>query len=201
MTYLVKENLNPSPIVQFAIWYEEAKIANEIEPSAMTVATVNVAYEISARTVLLKEFSEKGFVFFTNYNSPKGKALDEINKAALVFWWPKSQRQVRVTGKVEKVNKEASDRYFASRDRGSCISALASDQSQEIPSRAFLMEKYHKIEKQYLNQKTIPRPSFWGGYLVQPEALEFWQAGPHRLNDRFLYQKHENAWVISQLSP
>ncbi len=201
MTTLTKDNLATNPLTQFAIWFEAAKEKGEIEPTAMTLATVNAKYEVSARIVLLKEFSEKGFSFFTNFTSPKATALNEINHAALVFWWPKSKRQVRITGVVSMLDSQSSDKYFSTRSKASCLSALASKQSSIIPDRDFLMAKYYALEEKYANQAVIPRPDFWGGYILKPESMEFWQAADHRLHDRFLYQKKDETWQICQLSP
>jgi pyridoxamine 5'-phosphate oxidase len=201
MPTLTKNSLNPDPIQQFTLWFNEAKQQEEIDATAMTLATVNAAYEVSARIVLLKQADEQGFAFFTNYTSPKAHDLDEINNAALVFWWPKTERQVRITGKVEKLDNTASDNYFASRDKNSRLGALASKQSNVIPDRAFLMNRFAQLQEQYAKHTVVPRPEYWGGYVLVPNAIEFWQAGEHRLHDRFLYKKVGNQWQICQLSP
>lgn len=189
------------PIQLFARWFDEAKKNQEIEPSAMTLATVNINYDVSARMVLLKDFDEKGFTFYTNYTSPKAKDLTEIPKAALVFWWPKSQKQIRITGQVQRLDAQASDDYFKQRPKESCISAMASKQSSVIPNKDYLIERFKKLEEKYKDISPIPRPDYWGGYLLLPQSIEFWQGKPHRLHDRFLYTKTDKGWQKERLAP
>lgn len=195
---LNKADLSPDPIKQFQDWYQQAQ--QEIEPSAMTLATVSRQYDITARMVLLKAVDEQGFVFFTNYESLKAEQLNQIAQAALVFWWPKCQRQVRVTGQVAKVSREVSSQYFQQRSRESQIAAIVSKQSAQIPNRMYLVEKYQNLAHQKQDQ-VLECPENWGGYIVRHEKIEFWQGREHRLHDRFLYQRTPKGWEIVQLSP
>ena len=197
---LVKDQLLADPIHQFDLWFRQAKENREHDHTAMTLATVNQAYDVTARMVLLKDYSKHGFVFFTNYDSPKGLALGEINKAALVFWWPICQRQVRITGTVNRVDPKESDAYFSTRDRERCLAAIASKQSEPIPDREALIEQYEQVKQQYDQYQVIPRPAFWGGFIVDPQEIEFWQGRTHRLHDRFRYRKTDGHWIIEQLS-
>lgn len=166
----------------------------------MTLATVNQHYEVTARVVLLKQVNEQGFVFFTNYESTKGQQLFEVKQAALVFWWPKCQRQVRITGVVDKVSREDSERYFKERSEGSQVAAIISKQSTPIPDRDYLIEKYEDFMIKN-NNKEIHCPVFWGGYILKPDKIEFWQGREHRLHDRFLYTRSGATWVVTQLAP
>jgi pyridoxamine 5'-phosphate oxidase len=205
MTEYSQPPIDPSelladPTAQFDLWYQHAIQIGELEPTAMTLATVNKHYDISARMVLLKSFDQKGFVFFSNYNSRKAQAIKEIPQGALVFWWPISQRQVRITGTIALLDPQASDQYFASRNRQSQITSIISEQSTVIADREALLARYEQAEKANEN-KLIQRPDFWGGYIVQPQTFEFWQGGPYRLSDRFLYTKKDQGWKIEQLSP
>lgn len=198
---LLKSDLLPSPINQFQKWFEEAMQQGQPEANAMTLATVNKNYDVTARTVLLKGVDEKGFVFFTNYQSPKGQALQAVPKAALVFWWPSCQRQVRVTGDVAMVEPEISDAYFASRPIDSQIASMISKQSSVIPSREYLLEKFQQKQQELKDQKMV-RPDFWGGFRLVPKTVEFWQGREHRMSDRFEYRLLSNhQWEIVQLSP
>ncbi len=197
-----KSDLLASPIEQFSLWFSQAQAKGEIEPSAMTLATVDKKYQVTARMVLLKSFDEQGFIFFTNYQSPKARALAEVPQAALVFWWPLSERQVRVTGNVSLVTASQSDAYFNQRNKLSRIAAIVSKQSEVIPDRSDLLTRFEAANKTYENTQTIPRPPYWGGYCLHPTVFEFWQGGAHRLHDRFQYQKHsQKKWHIVQLSP
>lgn len=188
------------PFKQFALWLDEAK-KNEIEPTAMTLATVNAHYDVSARMVLMKNFDETGFTFYTNYSSPKAQDLTAIPKAALVFWWPHSQKQVRITGHVQLLSAQTSDEYFQQRSRESCLGAMASKQSSVIPNKDYLIERYKKLEEKFKDISIIPRPEYWGGYILIPQSIEFWEGKPHRLHDRFLYTKSSTGWQKKQLSP
>lgn len=196
---LEKNDLLGCPIEQFRVWFEQAQ--NEIDRTAMTLATVNKQYDVTARMVLLKSFDKNGFVFFTNYLSPKAQALNEIPKAALVFWWPLTQRQVRITGTVSLLDKQSSDDYFVSRNKNSRIAAMVSQQSQIIPSRDFLIKSFEKAYHDLKNEENFSRPDYWGGYIVQPQVIEFWQSQDHRLHDRFQYSKIDERWDIVRLSP
>lgn len=198
---LEEDNVNKDPFKQFQLWMDEALAADFVEPNAMNVATVNKDGDISSRMVLLKGFDEKGFVFFTNYQSNKANDLASINKAALNVWWDKLHRQVRVNGAVEKVSREETVKYFHSRPRGSQIGAVASQQSRVIKNHVMLEEEYKKIESQFEGQE-IPCPEHWGGYRVIPEQFEFWQGRPNRLHDRLRYAKKDSdEWKIERLSP
>lgn len=198
---LVESEMESDPIRQFNIWWQDAIEAKIIEVNAMTLATASADGMPSARTVLMKGFSEKGFNFFTNYNSFKGQQLSENPKASLLFFWKELERQVRITGIVEKLSSEESNAYFQSRPRASQVGAVASPQSQVIQSRQWLDEKYKEVDKQFENT-TIQKPSHWGGYIVRPVIIEFWQGRPGRLHDRILYTLLEDAnWKIERLAP
>jgi pyridoxamine 5'-phosphate oxidase len=189
------------PIKQFNIWWQDALEAKILEVNAMTLATASSDGIPSARTVLMKEFSQKGFVFFTNYNSFKGQQLSENPKACLVFFWKELERQVRITGIAEKVSGEESNAYFQSRPKASQVSAMTSPQSQVIESRQWLDDKYKQLIEQF-EETTIQRPAHWGGYLVKPVIIEFWQGRPGRLHDRIQYTLSENgSWKIERLAP
>ncbi len=185
---------------QFKNWWDDAMASNIDEVNAMTLATSDKHNIPAARIVLLKGFDENGFVFFTNYESQKGKQLLENPNACLVFFWKELERQVRVSGKVEKINQELSDTYFNSRPQSSKIGAWASPQSEVISSRKLIEDKFESLTLQYRNQK-IERPQHWGGYMVHPSAIEFWQGRPSRLHDRILYTKKEVGWKIERLAP
>jgi pyridoxamine 5'-phosphate oxidase len=189
------------PIQQFSGWWDEA-VASEIdEVNAMTLATASLDGMPAARIVLLKDFSAGGFSFFTNYNSFKGQQLAENPKACLVFFWKELERQVRITGLIEKLPAAASDAYFQSRPVGSQVGAIASPQSQVIENREWLDEHYAKLEKSLAAQQ-IERPSHWGGYIVRPVIVEFWQGRPSRLHDRLQYTLDESGtWKIERLAP
>lgn len=197
---LHRKDLLPNPISQFSLWFAEAKSRGESDPTIMTLATVDKNYSVTARMVLLKEVDPEGFVFFTNYDSPKSQALNEIPNAALVFWWPSCQRQIRVTGKVSKLPSQRSDEYFASRPFGSKVAAIVSKQSAVITDRDALLAQYLSASDK-LNKDSVPRPANWGGYVLKPDTLECWQGRPNRLHDRFEYRKQGENWVIVQLSP
>lgn len=196
-----QDDLNDNPIAQFQRWYQEIQKNEELEPGAMALATVDRNFQIKNRMVLLKDVTEKGFTFFTHYTSPKAQDLDTVSQAALVFWWPKSQRQVRITGKISKTSEAESDQYFNTRGRDKQIAAVASAQSQMIPNRDFLLKEVARLESQYGKDSPIPRPKTWGGYLVTPDSLEFWQGRVHRLHDRFVYTRNGTQWDIQQLAP
>jgi pyridoxamine 5'-phosphate oxidase len=190
-----------NPIQQFEKWWGEA-IASEIdEVNAMTLATASSDGFPSARIVLLKGFDENGFMFFTNYKSFKGTQLDENPKACLVLFWKELERQVRITGIVQKASSGASDAYFQSRPVASQLGAWASPQSQVIENRDWLEEKYSVLSKE-TNEKRLQRPAHWGGYIVKPVIIEFWQGRPSRLHDRIQYSLEENGgWKIERLAP
>jgi pyridoxamine 5'-phosphate oxidase len=199
---LSENEIHPDPIQQFDQWWQEA-IASELdEANAMTLATASADGLPSARIVLLKGFSEKGFVFFTNYNSYKGKQLADNPKACLVFFWKELERQVRITGLVEKISEEESDDYFYSRPVESQIGASVSPQSQVIENREWLEKQLNDREKNTNSTLPLKRPSHWGGYIVKPVEVEFWQGRPGRLHDRLQYSLEENGkWKIERLAP
>ncbi len=192
----------PEPFSQFRTWLEEALQANVPEPSAMHLSTVSPEGIPSARVVLLKGLSKEGFVFYTNYQSRKGKELSLNPAVCLTFFWPELERQVRIEGKVQLTSPGQSDEYFHSRPRGSQLGALASPQSQVIENREVLEQKLSDLEKTYSSVTEIPRPFHWGGYIVVPQAVEFWQGRPSRLHDRILYQKKaDGTWEKVRLAP
>lgn len=197
---LHREELNADPVAQFSQWFSHATELGVHEPNAMTLATVDETGMPYQRTVLLKYFDANGFVFFTNYSSRKSKQLAINPKCSLLFPWITLERQVIIQGVAEKISSAESLRYFASRPRESQIGAWVSNQSEVITSRKFLMQKLAEIKDKFQHGE-IPLPSFWGGYRVVPTAIEFWQGGPARLHDRFLYQKSGSTWNIERLSP
>lgn len=196
---LHKSELDASPIKQFSQWFEQAKEAGVVEPSAMSLATAD-AENIGVRTVLLKFFDDKGFVFFTNYNSPKSLQLAERAQAALLFPWLALERQVKISGRVERVSSLESVKYFASRPKESQLGAWASEQSSAISSRNLLLTQFASMKDKFSKGK-VPLPNFWGGYRVIPETIEFWQGRENRLHDRLVYKKEGDEWKISRLSP
>jgi len=195
------EHCAVDPLIQFSKWFNEAIIAEAIEPNAMTLATASKEGQPSARIVLLKECNEEGFIFFTNYSSDKGKEIEENNLVALVFNWLELHRQIRIEGSATKVSEAVSKKYFQSRPRGSQVGAWSSPQSNIIASREVIEEKRDEIEKQFLDVELLPLPPFWGGYLVVPDKIEFWQGRPNRLHDRILYTKADDAWQRNRLAP
>ena len=197
---LTPESVNPDPIVQFELWLDEAITAKVSEPTAMTLATAGNDGKPSARIVLLKDVNESGLSFFTSYESPKGRQLSENPRAAIVFFWPELERQVRFEGITSKLPGTESDRYFMTRPRGSGLGAWASRQSSVIASRGELEKEAEKFGKLYKN-KAVPRPPFWGGYRLSPETAEFWQGRPDRLHDRVKYDLTGSSWKLTRLSP
>jgi pyridoxamine 5'-phosphate oxidase len=198
---LSETDVKKNPIEQFDHWFDEALKSGIYEPNAMTLATASTDGKPAARIVLLKGFNQDGFVFYTNYLSRKGKELAKNPVVALVFFWPELERQVRIEGTIEKVSKETSEKYFQSRPKESQIGALASPQSQVIADRSLLEKNWKELEKKYADQE-IPKPSFWGGYLVKPQVIEFWQGRSSRLHDRIVYRKADkNNWKIVRLAP
>jgi pyridoxamine 5'-phosphate oxidase len=204
-TNLVSEGLDEKtidrdPIKQFQTWFNDAFEANLPLPEAMTLATATSDGKPSARMVLLKQVDHEGFVFYTNYNSAKAQQLDANPYAALVFYWAKLDRQVRIEGSISRTTREESLAYFATRPRESQIGAWASDQSKEISSRAELEQQAEELEKQYRDRE-IECPEHWGGYRLKPERIEFWKSRLGRLHDRILYQREGDSWIITRLAP
>ena len=198
---LHKEDLDTNPFKQFERWFNDAIDAHIIEANAMSLATVDASARPSIRTVLLKLFDEKGFVFFSNYQSQKAKDIAQNPHVALHFAWLDLQRQLRIEGEVEKVSTAESLTYFLSRPRGSQLGAWASNQSEIVSSRSLLESKFFEL-KQKFAKGDVPLPDFWGGYRVKPRRFEFWQGGKDRLHDRFAYEKDaQNGWSISRLAP
>ena len=197
---LRREEMLADPVAQFSTWFSQATELHLHEPNAMTLATVDETGMPCQRTVLLKYYDQDGFVFFTNYGSRKAMQMAQNPRVSLLFPWITLERQVIVQGKVEKISTAESLKYFASRPRESQIGAWVSNQSEVITSRKFLMQKLAEIREKFSHGE-IPLPSFWGGYRVVPQMIEFWQGGPARLHDRFLYRKQAAGWEIERLSP
>ncbi len=224
LTGLRRSDLKPDPMAQFTLWFEQAAgaraggrlrkffvnvyksvlmLLGQAPPdvNAMTLATADHEGRPSARVVLLKGVDERGFIFFTNYDSRKGQELTENPQAALVFYWPELERQVCVAGEVHRLPGKESEAYFASRPHGSRLAAWASKQSEVVPDRAWLEEQWNQLEQKYAADE-IPMPPFWGGYVLWPTRLEFWQGRPNRLHDRFRYRRQpDKTWVVERLSP
>lgn len=197
---LGEDEANADPMRQFGVWFEEAASAQLLDVNAMTLATTTANGDPAARIVLLKGFDDDGFVFFTNYDSAKGRELAAHPRACLLFFWVELERQVRITGPVTKVSAAESDEYFHSRPFESQVGAWASAQSTPVADRGVLETRYAQLAAQYDGQ-TVPLPSFWGGYRVAPEQVEFWQGRPSRLHDRLLYTRGTSGWSRRRLSP
>ena len=198
--YLTEENINKNPFKQFEIWFEEAKKIGLKDPNAMNVASATKSGIPSSRMVLLKAYSEEGFIFYTNYTSRKSGEILDNPIVALNFFWDALERQIRIEGEIKKVEKEVSDAYFNSRSRLSQLGAHASNQSQIIENYEELTDKLNSFEEKY-KDKDIPRPDHWGGYLLSPSRIEFWQGRASRLHDRCLYELHGDDWKMSRLAP
>lgn len=196
---LLEHEVAADPVQQFRLWWKEAIDANVDEVNAMTLATASVDGFPSARIVLLKDINDAGFSFFTNYDSFKGRQLMENPKACLVFFWKELERQVRITGLVEKLSEEESEEYFNSRPAGSRIGAMASPQSRVVENREWLDAQYQQLAAQ--GEQAIHKPAHWGGYRVKPVIVEFWQGRPSRLHDRIQYTLEEGSWKIERLAP
>jgi pyridoxamine 5'-phosphate oxidase len=199
--HLLEADAPANPLALFAQWYLDAESAELPEPSAMTLATATADGIPDARIVLMRGFDERGFVFYTNYESRKAAELMENPRAALVFLWASLKRQIRIEGQVEVVSAAESDAYFRTRPFGHRLGALASPQSQVIPDRQFLEERLQRLLEKYSEDDDVPRPANWGGYRVVAEAIEFWQSRENRLHDRLRYRRAGDAWIIERLAP
>lgn len=197
---LDEREVDPDPLRQFARWFAEAERAEVAEPTAMTLATATPDGVPSARMVLLKGFDPRGFTFFTDYRSQKGRELEANPRAALVFYWGELDRQVRIGGRVTRLSPEESEAYFRTRPRGSRLGAWSSHQSAVLPDRAALEARFREVAARY-PEGEIPLPPYWGGYLVAPEVFEFWQGRENRLHDRVRYRREGGSWRIERLSP
>jgi pyridoxamine 5'-phosphate oxidase len=197
---LSEADLNDNPIHQFARWFAEAQAEQVPEANAMILATATPDGTPAARVVLLKGFDERGFVFYSNYESAKGRDLEANPRAAATFYWPQLERQVRISGTVSRVSREESRAYFDTRPLGSRIAASLSHQSEVVPDRAYLEREFARLEAEF-GEGPVPLPDFWGGYRVEPEWLEFWQGRPSRLHDRLRYLREGEGWVVTRLSP
>jgi pyridoxamine 5'-phosphate oxidase len=198
---LIEKNVPSNPIPLFHRWFKAAVKAQVLDANALALATVSASGKPSNRIVLIKGLDSKGFVFFTNYESRKGRELRQKPNASLLFFWPQLSRQVRIDGKVTKVSAVESDAYFKTRPRGSQLGAWASAQSQVVPNREFLEKRMRAFEEQFAG-KAVPRPPHWGGFRLVPSAMEFWQGRPNRLHDRLQYQrKGQGGWKLTRLAP
>lgn len=197
---LSENSIDNNPFNHFETWLNEALNARVNEPTAMSVSTFGTDDFPQTRIVLLKAFSENGFTFFTNYNSEKGKAIKKNNAVGLHFFWPELERQIRISGFAEKTSDEISDNYFHSRPLFSQIAASVSNQSEKIPSRSFLEKKFEILQNEIQNNK-LKRPDSWGGYIIKPVKIEFWQGRESRLHDRILHEKIKDKWIVSRLAP
>jgi pyridoxamine 5'-phosphate oxidase len=199
---LDEANCERNPFWQFQHWLREAQTADLKEPTAMTLATSTLDGKPSARIVLLKEITEDGFVFYTNYESRKGQEIKANPNVALTFYWSELERQVRIEGRTHRVSREKSEAYFRKRPKGSRLGAIVSNQSTVVEGRAPLEAKLRILEERYKDTDDIPTPECWGGYCVVPDRFEFWQGRPNRLHDRLIYRRNgENTWILERLSP
>ncbi|HEX8562005.1 MAG TPA: pyridoxamine 5'-phosphate oxidase [Flavobacterium sp.] len=198
---LVEAEIPSEPMALFNRWFQEARESGSVdEANAMTVSTSGIDGFPKSRVVLLKQYTDEGFVFYTNYNSEKGRAISQNPRLCLSFFWPSLERQVIIKGIAEKTPQEVSDAYFQSRPHGSKLGALVSNQSEVLPSREFLELQLQALEAGYA-EKPIPRPEYWGGYLVKPVEIEFWQGRPNRLHDRIRFKSSGELWQQDRLSP
>ena len=199
---LTETSIRENPMEQFQKWFHEVEASEGVdEPNAMTVSTIGLDGFPKSRVVLMKKFTFEGFIFYTNYRSEKGKAIAANPSVCLSFFWPNMERQVIIKGKAEKIAENLSDGYFESRPKGSQLGAVVSDQSQVAPSREHLEGKLKELEQEY-EGKEVPRPDYWGGFLVRPVSIEFWQGRPNRLHDRIRYTLDEDFdWKIERLAP
>lgn len=198
---LIESEIKENPIEQFRDWFLDATQNSAIaEANAMAISTIENDGCPRTRMVLLKEYTFEGFIFYTNYDSRKGKAIETTHKACLHFFWPSLERQIIIKANLERIAPNLSDGYFHSRPKGSQLGAAVSPQSQAIPNREFLEKKLIDLEKEYENSE-VPRPENWGGYMAKPYEIEFWQGRPNRLHDRIIYELEGLDWKISRLAP
>ncbi len=198
---LMEGAITDHPMVLFEKWFDEVEASGAIEePNAMTFSTIGLDGFPKNRVVLLKQYTNEGFIFYTNYNSEKGKAIKENSNVGISFFWPHLERQIIIKGSAKKIPKAQSDAYFESRPDGSKLGAIVSNQSEVIPSREALEQKLAMLKENY-NGKKIQRPEWWGGYLVRPASIEFWQGRPNRLHDRIRYTLQHEKWKIERLAP
>jgi len=199
---LIEENVSDNPMQLFQTWFYETEQSDSVEePNAMTVSTLGLDGYPKSRVVLLKKYTYEGFIFYSNYDSEKGRAIAKNPQVCISFFWPVLERQIIIKGKAEKIAENLSDGYFESRPDGSKLGAMASDQSSVIPSRAVLENRLKQLEEEY-REKEIQRPKNWGGYIVKPVSIEFWQGRPNRLHDRIRYSLQEDFdWKIERLAP
>ncbi len=195
-----REQLHDDPVDQFSLWFEQAQNGGIREPNAMVLATVDESGQPFTRTVLLKDLDKRGFVFYTNFESRKAQQIAGNAQVSLLFLWLDLERQISINGTAEQISTAESLRYFASRPFGSRLGAWVSRQSEVIRSRALLEQKWQEMKSKFANGE-VPLPSFWGGYRIKPQSIEFWQGRQNRLHDRFLYQKDANQWQVERLSP
>ncbi|MCC9306712.1 pyridoxamine 5'-phosphate oxidase [Kitasatospora sp. RB6PN24] len=198
---LSETDLAPDPVAQFSRWFAQAERAGVLEPNAMVLSTADADGRPSSRTVLLKGFDERGFVFFTNYGSRKGAELAVNPQASLLFPWYALERQVIVIGQVERTGRDETAAYFRTRPHGSQLGAWASEQSSPVGSREVLEQRFAELEARYPEGEGVPVPPFWGGYRVVPQSVEFWQGRPNRLHDRLRYAAAEPGWTVERLCP
>jgi len=201
LSTLSQADVVENPIEQFKVWMQQALNSESPEPNAMTLATVNKDGIPSARIVLLKEITEEGFIFYTNYESKKARDMAANNNVAVVFNWLELQRQVRIEGSISKISREHAEKYFHTRPRKSQIGAVVSQQSSTISSRNILEEKLEELTQEFDGMEKIPMPDNWGGFLITPKSIEFWQGRRNRLHDRIQYLLHNNRWTTQRLSP
>lgn len=199
--YLNEQDINHDPFKQFELWMQQAVEAEILEPHAMNICTVSADVKPSSRIVLLRGFDHHGFVFYTNYNSHKGRDLEKNNYACINFFWSELERQVRIEGVIHKIDEQTSTKYFNSRPRESQIGAWASEQSAVIESRKVVEDAFTFYTNKFKDTAIIPKPPHWGGYLVEPSSIEFWQGRPSRLHDRLKFTRTNNDWKIERLSP
>lgn len=200
-TELIESNISDNPIALFQKWFYETEASDGVdEPNAMTISTIGLDGFPKSRVVLLKKYTHEGFIFYTNYESEKGKAIAKNPKVCISFFWPNMERQIIIKGKAEKIAENLSDGYFESRPEGSKLGAIVSNQSSVIASREVLEKKLKNLEAFY-ESKEIERPDYWGGYIVKPVSMEFWQGRPNRLHDRIRYTLEDIDWKIDRLAP